>query len=142
MTFQIIFFHSLTTFFCEHQFLRYKDVDYPDRKKFALNTAQKILQHIAKTNAQSHLEYINRERAFENRGTCIFHAHRLPKWAQNDPKKFFQAADKYEGVGHRRYVEIEFALPNEFNLEMEKDWELMSELDKDEFLDKKIVREL
>ena len=28
------------------------------------------------------------------------------------------------------------------NLEMEKDWELMSELDKDELLDKKIVREL
>ena len=37
----------------------------------------------------------------------------MPKWAKNDPKKFFQAADKYEGVGHRRYVEIEFALPNE-----------------------------
>jgi len=97
----------------QNDFLRYKDVDYPDRKKFALNTAQKILQHIAKTNAQSHLEYINRERAFENRGACIFHSHRLPKWANNDPKKFFQAADKYEGVGHRRYVEIEFALPNE-----------------------------
>ena len=28
------------------------------------------------------------------------------------------------------------------NLEMEKDWELMSELDKDELIDKKIVREL
>lgn len=28
------------------------------------------------------------------------------------------------------------------NLEMEKDWELMSELDKDEFIQKKIVREL
>ena len=28
------------------------------------------------------------------------------------------------------------------NLEMEKDWELMSELDKDELLDRKIVREL
>ena len=28
------------------------------------------------------------------------------------------------------------------NLEMEKDWELMSELDKDELLDKKIVRDL
>ena len=28
------------------------------------------------------------------------------------------------------------------NLEMEKDWEMMSELDKDELLDKKIVREL
>ena len=28
------------------------------------------------------------------------------------------------------------------NLEMEKNWELMSELDKDELIDKKIVREL
>ena len=29
------------------------------------------------------------------------------------PEKFFQAADKYEGCGNRRYMEIEFALPNE-----------------------------
>ena len=28
------------------------------------------------------------------------------------------------------------------NLEMEKDWELMSEFDKDEFIRKKIIREL
>ena len=97
----------------QNDLLRYKEVDYPDRKKFALDTAKKILQHMEKTNAQSHLEYINRERAFENRGACIFHSHHLPEWAKNDPKKFFQAADKYEGVGHRRYVEIEFALPNE-----------------------------
>ena len=104
---------SFADLIMQNDFLRYKEVDYPDRKKFALHTAQKILQHIEKTNAQSHLEYINRERAFENRGACIFHSHHLPKWAKNDPKKFFQAADKYEGVGHRRYVEIEFALPNE-----------------------------
>ena len=97
----------------QNDFLRYKEVDYPDRKKFAIHTAQKILQHMEKTNARSHLEYINREKAYENRGACIFHSHHLPKWANNDPKKFFQAADKYEGVGHRRYVEIEFALPNE-----------------------------
>ena len=97
----------------QNDFLRYKEVDYPDRKKFAINTAQKILKHLEKTNAQSHLEYINRERAYENRGACIFHSHHLPKWAHDDPKKFFQAADIYEGVGHRRYVEIEFALPNE-----------------------------
>ena len=97
----------------QNDFLRYKKVDYPDRKKFAINTAQKILKHMEKTNARSHLEYINRERAYENRGACVFHSHHLPKWAHNDPKKFFQAADKYEGVGHRRYVEIEFALPNE-----------------------------
>ena len=73
----------------QNDFLRYKEVDYPDRKKSALNTAQKILQHIAKTNAQSHLEYINRERAYENRGACIFHSHRLPKWAHDDPEKIF-----------------------------------------------------
>ena len=97
----------------QNDFLRYKEIDYPDRKKFAINTAQKILHHMEKTNAQSHLEYINCERAYENRGACIFHSHHLPKWAKNAPKKFFQAADKYEGVGHRRYVEIEFALPNE-----------------------------
>ena len=97
----------------QNDFLRYKEIDYPDRKKFALNTAQKILKHIEKINAQSHLEYINRERAYENRGACIFHSHHLPKWAHDDPKKFFQAADKCEGIGHRRYVEIEFALPNE-----------------------------
>ena len=29
------------------------------------------------------------------------------------PEKIFQMADKYEGVENRRYVEIEFALPNE-----------------------------
>lgn len=34
------------------------------------------------------------------------------------------------------------ARSNGNNLEMEKDWELMSELDKDELIDKKIVREL
>ena len=64
-------------------------------------------------SAVSHAEYINREKAHEKRGGCIFQFHRLPKWAHDDPKKFFQAADIYEGVGHRRYVEIEFALPNE-----------------------------
>ena len=26
--------------------------------------------------------------------------------------KFFQAADEYEAIGNRRYMEIEFALPN------------------------------
>ena len=56
---------------------------------------------------------INREKPFENRGGCIFHSHHLPKWAHDDSKIFFQAANKYEGVGNRKYKEIEFALPNE-----------------------------
>ena len=88
-----------------------------ERKRFARLTADKILDNMTETLAQlsakTHVEYINREEAFAQRGGCIFHAHHLPKWAKNDPKKFFQAADKYEGVGNRRYMEIEFALPNE-----------------------------
>ena len=99
----------------QREFMHNKFVDYPERKKLAVETAQKILERMEKkqTIAQEHVEYINRERAFEKRGECIFHAHRLPKWAHDDPKKFFQAADRYEGVGNRRYMEIEFALPNE-----------------------------
>ena len=99
----------------QREFMHNKFVDYPERKKLAVETAQKILERMEKKQiiAQEHVEYINRERAFEKRGECIFHAHRLPKWAHDDPKKFFQAADRYEGVGNRRYMEIEFALPNE-----------------------------
>ena len=86
-----------------------------ERRHLAILTANKILENIreAQESAVSHVEYINREKAYENRGGCIFHAHYVPKWAHDDPKKFFQAADRYEGVGNRRYVEIEFALPNE-----------------------------
>ena len=102
----------------QRDFIHNKSGDYPERKNFALHTAKKILEVVEKKKqmrAQSHLQYINREEAYSNRGACIFHAHHLPKWAKDDPKKFFQAADKYEGVGHRRYVEIEFALPNELS---------------------------
>lgn len=102
----------------QRDFIHNKRGDYPERKNFALHTAQKILEVVEKKKhlrAESHLQYINREEAYSNRGACIFHAHYLPKWAKDDPKKFFQAADKYEGLGHRRYVEIEFALPNELS---------------------------
>ena len=88
-----------------------------ERKNFATWTTDKILQRLDESfdyiSAHSHVEYINRENAFAHRGGCIFHSHHLPKWAKDDPKNFFKAADRYEGRGNRRYVEIEFALPNE-----------------------------
>ena len=88
-----------------------------ERKQLAQWTAKKILERVEDTMehvfAASHVEYINREKAFARRGGCIFHSHKLPKWAKDDPKKFFQAADKFESKGNRRYMEIEFALPNE-----------------------------
>ena len=59
----------------------------------AKQTSQQILSNIEnkldKVYAESHVEYINREKAFESRGGCIFHSQHLPKWAKDDPKKFF-----------------------------------------------------
>jgi len=99
----------------QYQHIRYDFSD--EQKNLAQLTAKTILENIEESQKQqsavSHAEYINRERAYEHRGGCIFHAHRLPKWAQDDPKNFFQAAEEYEAVGNRRYREIEFALPNE-----------------------------
>ena len=90
-----------------------------ERTNLARLTANKILENIAQAleenSALSHVEYINRENAFANRGGCIFHSHHLPKWAHDDPKNFFQAADEYESASNRRYREIEFALPNELS---------------------------
>ena len=99
-------------------FYKYVRWDFSsEQARLAKWTVNKILENIEETieqhSALSHVEYINREKAYAKRGGCIFHAHRLPKWAHDDPKKFFQAADKYEGKGNRRYMEIEFALPNE-----------------------------
>lgn len=60
----------------------------------AKQTSQQILKNIEEkldnVYAESHVEYINREKAFENRGGCIFHSHHLPKWANDDPKNFFE----------------------------------------------------
>ena len=66
-------------------------------------------------SAAAHVQYINREKAFAQRGGCIYQSHQLPKWAKDSPKKFFAAADRYESAGNRRYREIEFSLPNELD---------------------------
>ena len=88
-----------------------------ERRRLARETARKILEsteeHMDFISAAAHVEYINREKAFAQRGGCICQGHQLPKWAKDSPKKFFAAADRYESVGNRRYREIEFSLPNE-----------------------------
>ena len=90
-----------------------------EQQKLAEQTAKTILKNLSEMKteilAASHYEYINREAAFAKRGDCIFSAHHLPNWAKNKPKKFFEEADKNEGANRRRYVEIEFSLPNELS---------------------------
>ena len=53
----------------------------------AKETTQEILNNIEtkldNVYAESHVEYINREKAFESRGGCIFHTYHLPKWRIN-----------------------------------------------------------
>ena len=91
------------------------------RGRLIRDTAGRIISNIEKSedkvHAFSHVEYINREAAFEKKGGCIYTENHLPKWAKNDSKKFFAAADRYEGKKNVRYLEFQFALPNELSME-------------------------
>lgn len=96
-----------------------------ERRKNAEETAKRILiklqETLDKTYAYSHIQYINREAAFQKRGGCIGKGHFLPQWAEDDPKIFFEAADLYERANGERYKEIEFALPNELPFEAQEE---------------------
>lgn len=96
-----------------------------ERRKNAEETAKRILiklqETLDKTYAYSHIQYINREAAFQKRGGCIGKGHFLPRWAEDDPKCFFEKADIYERANGERYKEIEFALPNELPFKAQKE---------------------
>lgn len=77
--------------------------------------------HLDKTFASSHVQYINRESVFEQRGGCVYKAHHLPSWAENNPLNFFRAADQQERDNGERYKEIVFSLPNELSLSQQKE---------------------
>lgn len=74
-----------------------------------------------KTVAASHVQYINRESRFKQRGGCTKTGHHLPAWANGSAKKFFAAADKYEAQNGERYKEIVFSLPNELNASQQEE---------------------
>ncbi|MBP2629436.1 MAG: hypothetical protein H6Q70_64 [Firmicutes bacterium] len=90
-------------------------------KKVANDILANVQKHLDSVFAASHVQYINREAAFKQRGDCIYKNHHLPKWANGSAKHFFTMADKYERVNGVRYKEIEFALPNELKLEQQKE---------------------
>lgn len=95
------------------------------RRAAAEMTTKKIMQNLHtdfdKIFAASHVQYINRETRFKQRGGCIKTGSHLPAWADGSAKKFFYAADKYEGKERERYKEIVFALPNELTLEQQEE---------------------
>lgn len=103
--------------------------DHPEEKRnisiTRINRAEKITMDImlastGMTKGADHVAYINREERFSSRGGCIYTNHHLPSWAK-DAKDFFEEADEKERINGSRYKEIEFALPNELNLEQQKE---------------------
>ena len=97
----------------------------PKRKEAVTKAADSILQILQKNEtgdfAFSHLQYINREAAYEQRGGCSMTGHHLPKWADDSPLRFFHAADRFERANGERYKEIVFSLPNELPVEKSKE---------------------
>ena len=95
------------------------------RREQITETANEILKNmqnsIGNDFAYAHLEYINREAAYQNRGGCKMTGHHLPRWAEGSAMRFFHAADRYERKNGERYKEIVFSLPNELPLEQSKE---------------------
>ena len=79
-------------------------------KAFAKN---KQTKKRGKEKSSSHVDYIQRKGNFERREDCIYTDSQIPSWANGDAKNFFAAADKFEGYNRRKYIELEFSLPNE-----------------------------
>ena len=94
------------------------------RRRAIDKTVKDIMVNFQKRNdavyASSHVQYINRESIFKKRGGCLYTANHLPRWAEGNAKKFFQAADRHERGNGERYKEIVFSLPNELGLEENK----------------------
>lgn len=108
-----------------HLSVRWKDFSRDESRRRVEKTTNQILLALQNDSenifAESHVQYINRDKAFQKRGGCLYKNHHLPAWAKNDPVVFFAAADRYERANGERYKEIEFSLPNELTLEQQKE---------------------
>ena len=69
-------------------------------------------------SAKAHCDYILRENTKNTieKKELIFTKNNLPKWANNNPKKFWSECDKRERVNGIKYRELEFTLQNELSL--------------------------
>lgn len=73
--------------------------------------------------ASQHMKYIAREGGYMYRGEDLVACEHLnlPTWAQDEPKVFWKAADKYERKNGAVYREYEAALPAELTTEQQKE---------------------
>ena len=68
-------------------------------------------------SAKAKSDYIEREGKYEKDGEELEYKEsgNMPEWAEDDPQKYWAAADAGERANGRLYREVEFALPRELN---------------------------
>ena len=68
-------------------------------------------------SARAKSDYIEREGRYEKDSEELEYKEsgNMPKWAEADPRKYWEAADAHERANGRLYREVEFALPKELN---------------------------
>ena len=68
-------------------------------------------------SARAKSDYIEREGRYEKDSEELEYKEHgnMPKWAEDDPGKYWEAADKHERSNGRLYSEIQFALPKELD---------------------------
>ena len=68
-------------------------------------------------SARAKIDYIEREGRYEQEREELEHSEsgNMPKWAEDDPRSYWAAADEYERANGRLYREVQFALPKELN---------------------------
>ncbi len=66
--------------------------------------------------AAAHAHYISREGEYQRRGGVeLVESGNMPEFAQDDPHRFWIAADTHERANGRAYTEVQIALPRELN---------------------------
>ena len=71
-----------------------------------------------KGTAKKHAAYIERQGRYRDREDLVHTDYgNLPDWADDDPLKFWKAADTYERANGAAYREHVIALPNELSME-------------------------
>ena len=74
----------------------------------------------AKGKGAAHAQYIEREGKYANREDKILsESGNMPVWAQQNPRDFWNAADKHERANGRSYRELEISLPRELTTEQQ-----------------------
>jgi len=72
------------------------------------------------TNAKDHSDYVTRKGNFsgDNYEDLVYAEHfNMPSFAEDNPKYFWECAEKYEGTNRVTYKEFEIGLPHELSTE-------------------------